>query len=232
MTAVPRGTAPPPPPEAAVVFGDRLESATAYAAWLAGPGIERGLLGPREVGRLWARHLLNCAVVGDVVPDGAAVADLGSGAGLPGIPLALARPDLRMTLVEPLLRRSTFLTEVVTALGLPSVEVVRSRAEELRGHRTFDVVTSRAVAPLERLLGWSAPLVAPGGCVVAMKGGSAADEVQAVLSLPGLLSRLGLGPPEVLEVGAGVVSEPATVVRAAVDPGRRLPSRSSRTQQR
>ncbi len=226
--AVPRGTTPPPPPpEAAVVFGDRLGAAAAYAAWLAGPGTERGLLGPREVDRLWERHLLNCAVVGEAVPNGVTVADLGSGAGLPGIPLALARPDLVVTLVEPLLRRATFLSEVVAALGLTRVEVVRSRAEELHGRRTFAVVTSRAVAPLERLLGWSVPLVAPSGCVVAMKGASAADEVAAVTSVAGLLRRLGVQAPEVLQVGATVLSEPATVVRAAVDPRRRLPSRRS-----
>ena len=200
--------------------------ATAYAGWLAGAGTERGLLGPREVGRLWERHLLNCAVVGEAVPDAATVADLGSGAGLPGIPLALARPDLRVTLVEPLLRRATFLSEVVEALGLTGVEVVRSRGKELHGRRTFDVVTSRAVAPLEKLLGWSVPLVADGGAVVAMKGASAADEVAAVTGVPELLPRLGVQRLDVLQVGTSVLSEPATVVRAVADPRRRLRSRS------
>jgi len=195
-----------------------------YADWLAGPGTERGLLGPREVERLWERHLLNCAVVGEAVPVGVTVADLGSGAGLPGIPLALARPDLQVTLVEPLLRRATFLHEVVAALGLTRVEVVRSRGEELHGRRTFDIVTSRAVAPLERLLGWSVPLVAARGAVVAMKGASAADEVAAVTGAPGLLRRLGVQAPEVVQVGAAVLSSPATVVRAVVDPPRRLRS--------
>lgn len=209
------------------MFGEQLATALAYAGWLAGPGTERGLIGPREVDRLWERHLLNCAVVGEAVPEGVSVADLGSGAGLPGIPLALARPDLAVTLVEPLLRRATFLTEVVGALGLSRVEVVRSRGEELHGRRHFDVVTSRAVAPLERLLGWSAPLVAAGGAVVAMKGTSAAEEVATVLGAPGLLSRLGVGTPEVLQVGADVLSQPATVVRAVVDPRRRLPSHRS-----
>jgi len=224
---VSRGTTPPPPPEAAVVFAEGLEAARAYADWLAGPGTERGLLGPREVDRLWERHLLNCAVIGEAIPADVTVADLGSGAGLPGIPLALARPDLAVTLVEPLLRRTTFLTEVVAALGLSRVEVVRSRGEELHGRRAFDVVTSRAVAPLEKLLRWSVPLVAAGGSVVAMKGASAADEVAAVTAVPGLLARLGVGPPEVLTVGAVVLSEPATVVRAAVAPRRRLPSHRS-----
>lgn len=222
MTTVPRGTPPPPPPpEAAVVFGDRLEQATAYAAWLAGDGIERGLLGPREVSRLWERHLLNCAVLAEVVPDGVTVADLGSGAGLPGIPLALARPDLRVTLVEPLLRRATFLTEVVEALRLPRVEVVRSRGEELHGRRRFTVVTSRAVAPLERLLGWSVPLVEPGGAVAALKGASAAEEVATLAADPGTLRRLGVDRQEVIQVGSSVLASPATVVRAVVGtPGR------------
>ena len=228
-SSVPRETPPPPPPEsAAVVFGGRLPAAAEYAAWLAGPGTERGLLGPREVDRLWERHLLNCAVLGEAVPAGVTVADLGSGAGLPGIPLALARPDLEVTLIEPLLRRATFLSEVVAALGLDRVEVVRSRGEELHGRRTFQVVTSRAVAPLERLLGWSVPLVADGGTVLAMKGASAAEEVAAVLAVPGLLPRLGIEPPEVAQVGDAVLSEPATVVRAVVGPRRRLPSRSRR----
>jgi 16S rRNA (guanine527-N7)-methyltransferase len=177
------------------------------------------------VDRLWERHLLNCGVVGEAVPAGVTVADLGSGAGLPGIPLALARPDLTVTLVEPLLRRATFLEEVVAALGLSQVEVVRSRGEDLHGRRTFDVVTSRAVAPLERLLRWSVPLVGDGGTVVAMKGASAAEEVEAVTAVPGLLSRLGIDPPEVVQVGVAVLSDPVTVVRAAVGPRRRLPSR-------
>jgi 16S rRNA (guanine527-N7)-methyltransferase len=210
---------------AAVLFGERLEAAAAYADWLAGPGIERGLIGPREVDRLWERHLLNCAVLGEVVAEDTTVADLGSGAGLPGIPLALARPDLTVTLIEPLLRRATFLSEVVAALGLPRVEVVRSRGEELHGHRSFDVVTSRAVAPLERLLRWSAPLAVGGGTVLAMKGASAAEEVEGVLAVPRLLDTLGIDPPEVVAVGSAVLSEPATVVRAAVNARRRLPSR-------
>lgn len=236
MTSVPRGTtppsaggAPPPPPEAAVVFGDRLGLATAYAGWLAGPGTERGLLGPRETGRLWERHLLNCAVVGEVVPEGVSVADLGSGAGLPGIPLALARPDLAVTLVEPLLRRATFLAEVVDALGLTTVEVLRSRGEELHGRRTFAVVTSRAVAPLDRLLRWSVPLAARDGVVVALKGSSAADEVAALAADPRAWERLGVEPPVVLEVGSAVLPSPATVVRAVASPSRRI--RSQRTRQ-
>jgi 16S rRNA (guanine527-N7)-methyltransferase len=209
------------------VFGDRLGLATAYVGWLAGAGTERGLLGPREVGRLWERHLLNCAVVGELVPPAVTVADLGSGAGLPGIPLALARPDLAVTLVEPLLRRATFLAEVVDALGLPHVEVVRSRGEELHGRRRFAVVTSRAVAPLERLLRWSVPLADAGGSVLALKGSSADDEVAAVATVAGAWDRLGVRVPEVLRVGADVLSDPTTVVRAVVADRRRLRSRGT-----
>ncbi|MEO5851801.1 MAG: 16S rRNA (guanine(527)-N(7))-methyltransferase RsmG, partial [Nocardioides sp.] len=127
---------------------ERLPLAEAYARWLAEAGAVRGLIGPREVPRLWERHLLNCGVLAEAVPPQSTVVDLGSGAGLPGIVLAIARPDLRITLVEPLLRRATFLEEVVEDLGLDDVEVVRGRADDLHGRRTFDVVTSRAVAPL------------------------------------------------------------------------------------
>ena len=160
----------------------RLALAERYAAWLADDGVVRGLIGPREAPRLWERHLLNCAVLGEAVPAGARVADLGSGAGLPGLVLAIARPDVHVTLVEPLLRRTTFLEEVCADLaphGLDNVSVVRGRAEALHGERTFDVVTARALAPLERLLGWGMPLVAPHGALVAMKGSSAGEEIEA-----------------------------------------------------
>ncbi|MFV0452404.1 MAG: 16S rRNA (guanine(527)-N(7))-methyltransferase RsmG, partial [Propioniciclava sp.] len=136
------------------------------------------MIGPREVDRIWERHLLNSVVVSGMSSDGASVVDVGSGAGLPGIPLAIARPDLSVTLLEPLLRRSRFLAEVVDELGLaPQVEVVRARAEEHR-HR-YGVVTARAVAPLSRLVEWCAPLLVPGGSMVALKGQSAADEISA-----------------------------------------------------
>jgi len=185
--------APPAPKEAAAVFGTGLALAERYAGWLADAGIVRGLLGPREAGRIWDRHLINSALLASLVPEGASVADLGSGAGLPGIPLALARPDLRVTLVEPLLRRATFLDEVVADLATvdPSLSerltVVRSRAEDLPQVKSqprsknqaelFDVVTSRALAPFDRLLTWSMPLVGRGGVVLALKGSSAQREV-------------------------------------------------------
>src|SRR5690349_25044649 len=132
---------------------------TAYAELLATEGTLRGLIGPREVPRLWDRHLLNCAVLERLVPEGASVADVGTGAGLPGIVLAIVRPDLQVALVEPLLRRTTYLEEIVASLGLDHVEVVRGKADGLHGRDEFDVVTSRAVAPLGRLLDWSMPLV-------------------------------------------------------------------------
>lgn len=191
---------------------DRLPLAEAYAGWLAGAGTVRGLIGPREVPRLWARHLLNCAVLGEAVPTGATVCDIGSGAGLPGLVLAIARPDLRLTLVEPLLRRTTFLDEVVADLGLDSVEVVRGRAVDLHGTRRFDVVTSRAVAPLARLLGWSMPLVKAGGALVAMKGSSVEEEISVATRTWG---DYGWAAPELLRLGAGLVSPPTLVVRVA-----------------
>ncbi len=148
-----------------------------YVDLLASVGTVRGLIGPREVPRLWDRHIRNCAAVAPAFPQGARVADVGSGAGLPGLVLALARPDLHVTLIEPLLRRTTFLSEVVADLQLTTVDVVRARAEE--HDDTFDVVTSRAVAPLEKLLRWCLPLCRPGGIVLALKGSSAEEELAA-----------------------------------------------------
>lgn len=167
------------PAGAAGVFGERLPLAIRYVEFLGTAGLERGLMGPRERPRLWDRHVLNSAAAASALGDGEAVVDIGSGAGLPGIPLALARPDLRLTLVEPLLRRVTFLEEIISELGI-DVRVVRGRAEEKSVIATAgdaDVVTSRAVAPLAKLAGWSAPLLRPGGRMVALKGESAADEI-------------------------------------------------------
>jgi 16S rRNA (guanine527-N7)-methyltransferase len=191
---------------------DRLLLAERYAGWLAGAGVLRGLLGPREVTRLWDRHILNCAALASALPESGTVADIGSGAGLPGLVIAIARPSLEVTLVEPLLRRTTFLTEVVSDLGLTNVEVVRGRADALHGRRVFDVVTSRAVAPLGRLLEWSMPLVAPTGALVAMKGSSVAAEVEEARPV---LARLGCAEPEVSELGAGVVEATTVCLRVA-----------------
>lgn len=171
---------------ARAVFADRYPVAEHYEQILRTKGIEWGLMGPREGDRLWDRHILNSTAISSLVPEGATVADVGSGAGLPGVPLAILRPDLRITLVEPLLRRATFLTECVEELGLDGqVTVVRSRAEDLRRelgvkgatNAPFDVVTCRAVAPLTKLLKWCSPLFLPDGQLVALKGSTAQDEL-------------------------------------------------------
>ena len=191
---------------------DRLPLAERYVELLATAGVERGLIGPREAPRLWDRHVLNCLAVGTAVPHDATVADLGSGAGLPGLVLAIARPDLTVTLVEPLQRRTVFLDEVVEELELTHVRVLRGRAESLHGQKTFGVVTARALAPLERLLGWGMPLVEPAGVLLAMKGRSAAEEIQAAEAQ---LRKLRCAAPEVLEVVGPDGESTATLVRVA-----------------
>jgi 16S rRNA (guanine527-N7)-methyltransferase len=184
-----------------------------YADLLATEGVVRGLIGPREAPRLWSRHLLNCAVLAPLLPPGSTVCDIGSGAGLPGLVLAIAREDLRVTLVEPLLRRTTFLEESVALLGLgDSVEVVRGRAQDLHGARRFDIVTARAVAPLGRLLEWCMPLVAASGALVALKGSSAEREITE--AAPGL-ARLGCAEPEILALCGGDPESTTLAVRVA-----------------
>ncbi len=191
----------------AEVFGSRFGLASQYVDILTGKGIEWGLIGPREGDRIWDRHVLNSVALADLLPGGSTVADIGSGAGLPGIPLSILRPDLEMTLVEPLLRRATFLTETVAELGLESsVTVVRARAEEHR--QLYDAVVSRALAPLDRLLSWCGPLRRPDGVILALKGRSAPEELTATSAL---LARQGL-VGEVLSVRA----HPAADVTAAV----------------
>ena len=186
---------------------------------MANAALDRGLIGPREVPRLWTRHVLNCAVIEPEFALGATVCDIGSGAGLPGIVLALTRPDLSLVLVEPLLRRSEFLVEVVATLELDNVEVLRARAEDV--DRQFDQVTARAVAPLSRLVGWALPLCRSGGALVAMKGESAADELTSAAPA---LRRLRAGPAQIIQYGQGVVSPPTTIVRI-VSSGQRTSSR-------
>ena len=192
-------------------FGDRLPLARRYAEHLATTGVEWGLVGPREASRVWERHVLNCAVVADLVPPGARVLDIGSGAGLPGIPLALARPDLRVVLVEPLARRVEWLRTVLADLDLP-VEVERGRAADTPVRRRWegaDVVTSRAVAPLHRLAAWCLPLVRPGGMMLAVKGVSAPAEVERDARV---IAALGGGSPRIETCGIGIVDPPSTVV--------------------
>jgi 16S rRNA (guanine527-N7)-methyltransferase len=214
--------APVPPEAARLCFGAGVHQAVAYADLLAGPGVERGLIGPREVDRLWERHLLNCAVVGRVIPRSATICDLGSGAGLPGLALAIARPDLTVVLLEPLLRRTNFLQECISELRLERVTVVRGRAEEQAGRLAVDVVTARAVAPLERLARWALPLLRPGGELLAWKGSSAEDELDAAAVE---LQRLGAVESIVEQVGADLVQPAATVVRVRI--GDRLTVRAA-----
>jgi 16S rRNA (guanine527-N7)-methyltransferase len=204
-----------PPAEAGLIFGDSLGTARRYAELLATDGVTRGLIGPRETERLWERHLLNCAVVAELLPERGSLVDIGSGAGLPGVVLAMLRPSLRVTLLEPLLRRSVFLEECVAELGLANATVLRARAEEKAAARiAADVATARAVAPLDRLVGWAAPLLRPGGQLLAIKGQSAADELAAARPA---LSRLGVRSAEVLQAGHGRVVSATTVIRVVME---------------
>ncbi|MGI3784842.1 MAG: 16S rRNA (guanine(527)-N(7))-methyltransferase RsmG [Janthinobacterium lividum] len=190
------------------VFPESADLAVRYVELLATTGVEWGLIGPRETDRLWERHVFNSAAVADLVPRGTRVVDVGSGAGLPGIPLALRRLDLRVTLLEPLLRRATFLTQAVELLELGDrVEVVRDRAEDHR--ETYDVVLSRALAPLPRLLGWCLPLTDWDGSVLALKGRTAQEEVDGENRV---LVRQRLSA-EVISVRAYAEADPTTVVR-------------------
>ncbi|WP_460606240.1 16S rRNA (guanine(527)-N(7))-methyltransferase RsmG [Jatrophihabitans fulvus] len=195
---------PDPSPSALAVFGDHVADAARYAALLAGDGVAHGHIGPREVPRLWDRHLTNSALLTDLLPHGACFVDVGSGAGLPGLPMALRRPDLKAVLLEPMSRRTRFLDRAVTELGLSDrVSVVRGRADDAgirRDRADNDWVVARAVAPLDRLVGWCLPLLRPGGVLLALKGERAADEAteheRAVV-------RAGGSPPRVVSIGAG-----------------------------
>lgn len=199
------------------IFGDRLDLATRYVEHLATSGIERGLIGPREVPRLWERHVLNCAVVAELIDDGAKVADVGSGAGLPGLTLALAREDLEVTLIEPLERRVAWLEEVVMDLRLDNVEIMRARAEQAVGKVECDVVTARAVSALNTLAGLTIPLLGGEGELLAIKGRSAAEEVEKAAKV---IRKLGGVETEVLPAGTGILVEPTTVVRIRVSRSR------------
>jgi len=201
------------PGVAATLFGSRLDRAQRYAEILAGAGVERGLLGPREVDRLWDRHILNSAAIAELLETGERVADIGSGAGLPGIPLALARPDLRVTLIEPLLRRSEFLREVVDDLGL-DMTIVRGRAEDLSVRQQvgeMDAVVSRAVASLDKLTEWSMPLLRLDGRMAAIKGERAEQEIREHRRV---MASLGAVDVRVMRCGADYLDPPATAVVA------------------
>jgi 16S rRNA (guanine527-N7)-methyltransferase len=203
-------TAPAMPGAGISIFGQAAPTAERYARLLAGPGVERGLIGPNEIPRIWERHLFNCAVVASLVPGRCSLLDLGSGAGLPGLVLAMLLPDSQVTLVEAMARRAVFLEECAAELGLGNVEVRRARAEELAGKLAVDVVTARAVAPLDRLALIALRLLKPGGVVLAIKGAKAAEEVDAAREV---LARLGVRDVEVLLAGSGKVDPAATVVR-------------------
>ena len=207
MSDGPTETLPTP---AAVVelYGESLGTIEAYVSVLATRGVEWGLLGPRELPRLWERHVLNSVAIAGLIPAGATVVDVGSGAGLPGIPLAILRPDLDIVLLEPALRRSEFLTQTLEELDLGDrVRLVRARAEEHK--HTYDVVTCRAVAKLGQLLGWTSRLFLPDGELLAIKGSSAPDEVAAA---GGQLQKAH-AMAQVVTVRAHEAAEPTTVVR-------------------
>ena len=195
-----------------VCSSERLPLMEQYAELLSSEAVVRGLIGPREVPRLWDRHIANSAILATVLPADASVCDIGSGAGLPGLVLAIARPDLSVTLVEPLLRRTTFLEEVVAQLHLTNVEVLRGRADALHGLRSFDVVTSRAVAPLDRLLAWSMPLVSAHGALIALKGSSISEEIETARPV---LKSFRCAEPEILELGADVLESATHAVRVS-----------------
>jgi 16S rRNA (guanine527-N7)-methyltransferase len=213
--AHPSPEVPPAPAAAARVFGSALPAAEQYVARLATDGVKRGLIGPREVPRLWERHVLNSAAVAEAVPQGARVVDVGSGAGLPGIPLGLSRPDVSLTLVEPMARRIEFLEEVVGELAAPaglSWHVVRGRAEDkyvVSAVGRVDVVTARAVAPLPRLVGWCRALLRPGTQLVAMVGSRA---LQNLSELVPELEEAGMRDVHARAVGASLGNAATTVV--------------------
>jgi 16S rRNA (guanine527-N7)-methyltransferase len=215
------------PVSAASVFGDRIDLAERYAEMLTTEGVERGLIGPRETERIWDRHVLNCAAVGEMIAVGTRVADIGSGAGLPGIPLAIARPDLDITLIEPMLRRTSFLEDVIARLALESVTVLRHRAEErvVLEQPAFDFATSRAVASLDKLTRWTMPLLKPCGTMVALKGDRAEAEVEEHGKL---MTSLGVAEVKVMRCGVEYLDPPATVVvahkSAEPEPRKRRPS--------
>lgn len=202
----------PEPVVAADIFGDRIELARRFTAALGEHGEERGLIGPLEPPRLWSRHVLNSAIIAPLFPVGR-VGDVGSGAGLPGLVLAIARPDVEWVLIEPMERRVAWLNEQVAALGLDNVDVVRARAEDWKGGAVLDAVTARAVSALRTLVPLTAPLVRDGGELILLKGASAANEIGAAEKV---LRKYRVSGARVEIVGEGVLDEPSRVIRATV----------------
>jgi 16S rRNA (guanine527-N7)-methyltransferase len=206
---------------AAEVFKEALPVASRYADLLTGPGVERGIVGPAEAERIWDRHLLNCAAIARLIPVKCTLVDIGSGAGLPGIVLAILLPGVSATLLEAMARRVAFLEECVSELGLSNVEVVRGRAEEMAGRLSADVVTARAVAPLDKLAGLGLGLLRPGGKMLAIKGASADAELAKALPV---LGRLGVTDAKVVSLGSAENVANATVVTFSA-PARRATQR-------
>jgi 16S rRNA (guanine527-N7)-methyltransferase len=202
------------PAVAATVFGDQIEGARSFTNELARRGEELGLIGPLELPRLWTRHILNSALLAPLLHDGASVGDVGSGAGLPGLVLAIARPDVSMTLIEPMERRTDWLRDEADRLGLQNVMVVRARAEDVADEFVLDQVTARAVSALSKLIPLTVPLVRSGGQLILMKGARVDDEVTAARKV---ILRNRLEDVEVLELGVGVVDQTTRVFRATVD---------------
>ena len=201
------------PSAAAALFGDRIDRARVFAQDLAEQGEERGLIGPLELPRLWTRHILNCAIVAPLLRPGL-VGDVGSGAGLPGLVLAIARPDVSFVLIEPMERRVAWLTEQIGSLGLANTIVVRARAEDVRLPQRLDQVTARAVSAFRTLIPLTAPLLRPGGQLVVMKGAGAQAEVDAAVKA---IRKYRLDNIEVLTLGEGVLPDVTRVIRATVD---------------
>ena len=201
------------PESAKAIFGPQIEKARTFAQKLANDSDDLGLLGPRELDKLWTRHILNSAVVAETVKAGDLVADVGSGAGLPGIPMAIALPEAHFVLIEPMERRSTWMLEVIEDLGLNNVEVRRARAEEVLD-LTFDIVTARAVAALDKLLRLTVHLLKPGGSLIALKGSKAAEEIEAARKLQ---KKLGIASFEIQICGEKFLAEPTSVVKTTLD---------------
>ena len=204
------------PESAKEIFGPQIEMARAFAQKLANDSDDLGLLGPRELDKLWSRHILNSAVVAETVNPGDQVADVGSGAGLPGIPMAIAMAEAHFVLIEPMERRFNWMLEVIDELGLKNVDVRRARAEEVLDLK-FDIVTARAVAALDKLLRLTVPLLKPEGSVVALKGSKAAEEIEAAKKLQ---KKLGIASFEIQICGEKFLAEPTSVVKTTLDSSR------------
>ena len=201
------------PESAKAIFGPQIDQARAFAQKLANDSDDLGLLGPRELDKLWSRHILNSAVVAETVKTGDLVADVGSGAGLPGIPMAITLPEANFVLIEPMERRSNWMLEVIEELGLTNVQVRRARAEEVLDLK-FDIVTARAVAALDKLLRMCVPLLKPGGSLVALKGSKAAEEIEGAKKLQ---KKLGIASFEIQICGKKFLAEPTSVVKTTLD---------------